>query len=200
VSTRDLIEQFFEAHQHTVAAIAAGGTLAAVLTSLGLAFVARRADRTRLKASAGLWTTISNERPRPRFLQVTITNEGKFPLRITPSFFAWKVPFSRDIWLHPPLDLAANALVPAKHYPIKIEPRTTETVTICDLAVFQKEAKKIREACPVRIRRLRLIRAFVFTDEGDKFKVKRSPQVRQAFSGDTLSESGKATPAERPSR
>jgi hypothetical protein len=130
---------------------------------------------------------------RPRFLQVTIRNQGKLPLRITASFFYWKVPFSRQVWLNPPLDLSGSALVPSKHYPIKIDPRTTEIVTISDLATFKKEAKRIREASSVRIR-LRFIRAFVFTDEGAKFKVKLSRQVRQAFSGDTLSmsESGKA--------
>jgi hypothetical protein len=37
-----MIEEFLEAHQHTIAAIAAAGTVGAVLTSLWLA---RRANR-----------------------------------------------------------------------------------------------------------------------------------------------------------
>jgi hypothetical protein len=45
-----MIEEFFKAHQHTIAAIAAAGTVGAVLTSLWLAWRANRADRTRLSA------------------------------------------------------------------------------------------------------------------------------------------------------
>src|SRR5262249_1458091 len=155
--------------QHTVHAIAAAGTLAAVVTSLWIAHLARRADRTRLKATADVWMHIISRDNTPKFLQVTIRNVGKFPVRITASFFYWKVPFSRD-WLHvPPMDLYSNPVGPHKHYPIKIEPRTTETFTRWDLATFKKEANKIREASSVRIR-LRFIRAFVFTDDGAKFK------------------------------
>jgi hypothetical protein len=181
-----LIEQFFEAHQHTVDAIAAAGTLAAVATSLWLAYRARRADRTKLKATADLWTiVVPND--TPKFLQVTIRNVGKFPVRITASFFYWKVPFSRNWLSMGPLDLYGSPLIPRKNYPIKIDPRTTETFTLWDLATFKKEAKKIRETSSVQIR-LRFIRAFVFTDEGAKSKVKLSPHVRQTFSEATVGE------------
>jgi len=49
-----MIEEFFKAHQHTIAAIAAAGTVGAVVTSLWLAWSARRADRTRLKPHADM--------------------------------------------------------------------------------------------------------------------------------------------------
>jgi hypothetical protein len=48
----NMIEEFFKAHQHTIAAIAAAGTVGAVVTSLWLAWSARRADRTRLPPSS----------------------------------------------------------------------------------------------------------------------------------------------------
>ena len=50
----NVIEEFFKAHQHTIAAIAAAGTFAAVVVSLLLAWGAKRADRTRLRAVANL--------------------------------------------------------------------------------------------------------------------------------------------------
>jgi len=45
-----MIEEFFKAHEHTIAAITAAGTVGAVVTSLWLAWRAKRADRTRLTA------------------------------------------------------------------------------------------------------------------------------------------------------
>jgi len=53
-----MIEEFFKAHQHTIAAFA-GSTFAAVVVSLWLAWSARRADRTKLMATADLVTLMS---------------------------------------------------------------------------------------------------------------------------------------------
>jgi exosortase/archaeosortase len=88
-----MIEEFFKAHQYTIQAIAAAGALAAVVVSLALASSARRADRTRLEAVANLMTIFHptiDPKTAPEFLTVSITNHGKWPLRIPTNFFYWK--------------------------------------------------------------------------------------------------------------
>jgi hypothetical protein len=78
-----MIEEFFKAHQHTIAAIAAAGTVGAVLTSLWLAWRANRADRTRLSAGADIVLIFHmpiDGKTVPKFLRVSITNHGKWPL------------------------------------------------------------------------------------------------------------------------
>jgi uncharacterized membrane protein len=49
-----VIEEFFTAHQHTVAALSVLGTLSAVLVSLAIALVSQRANRTRITAHASI--------------------------------------------------------------------------------------------------------------------------------------------------
>jgi hypothetical protein len=49
-----MIEEFFKAYQNIIQAIAAAGTVGAVVTSLWLAWRAKRADRTRLRARADM--------------------------------------------------------------------------------------------------------------------------------------------------
>src|SRR5262249_10307588 len=113
-----MIEEFFEAHQHTIAAIAAAGTVGAVVTSLWLAWSARRADRTKLRAVANLMTLFHpsiDPKAAPEFLTVSITNQGKWPLRIPTNFFYWKVPFKRGVILiMSPLDLTGSDWIPKK--------------------------------------------------------------------------------------
>jgi hypothetical protein len=95
----EMIEEFFEANQHTVAALAAAGTFAAVITSLALAYIARRADRTRLRVRANLVTIFHasiDPKSAPEFLQVNITNHGRWAVRIPAMFFYWKAPLKRE--------------------------------------------------------------------------------------------------------
>jgi hypothetical protein len=44
------IEEFFKAHEHTMAALEALSTFAAVVVALVLSLVSQRANRTRIKA------------------------------------------------------------------------------------------------------------------------------------------------------
>jgi hypothetical protein len=77
-----VIEEFLKAHQYTIAAFVAASTFAAVVVSLGLAYSARRADRTKLKATADLWYLLKDPidpKTAPRLLKVVITNYGRFP-------------------------------------------------------------------------------------------------------------------------
>jgi hypothetical protein len=186
-----MIEKFFEAHQHTIAALAAGGTLAAVVTAIVLAFLRSRADRTKLTATADLYAiydaTIIDPESAPKFLKVIIRNHGKLPLRIQAPFFGWKLPFRGEAMMIIPLDLLGSSpLTPRKHYPTEITPRTSETFTLHDLATFKQEAKRMRGA-PTFARRIRFrfIRAFVVTDDGAKFWVRIMPSVRRVWSANT---------------
>jgi len=194
-----MIEEFFKSYQHTIAAIAAAGTMAAVVTSLALAFLARRADRTRLRAFASLMTLVHptiDPKTAPEFLRVSITNEGKWPLRIPASFFYWKIPFRRAhrvVLL--PLDLAVGQQfwknapsdwIPKKTYPREVAPRTSESFFMSDLATFKTEVKRMRGADTFADwLRFRFINAFVETDDGKTFRVKLSPDVREVWSGHT---------------
>jgi hypothetical protein len=180
-----MIEEFFKAYQHTIAAIAAAGTLAAVVTSLVLAWSARRADRTRLKAHADIVLVIHipiDGKMPPKFLRVSITNIGKFPLQIPSVFFYWKAPFKREFMEVPALDLTGSPLIPPKQYPIEISPRASENFHISDLPTLEREAKRMRGANTFVDRlRFRFIRAFVRTADGKTFRVKISPGIRQVW-------------------
>ena len=181
-----MIEELFKAHQHTIAAIAAAGTFLAVLTSLGLAYSARRADRTKLKATAGLWYLVDSPidpKTAPRLLKVVITNYGRFPLRIRSNFFYWKVPFRTEIMQQAPVDRISTGPWQWREYPVEIAPRTTETFTITTLENLEQEAKRMRGANTFADRlRFRFIRAFVRTDNGETFRVKLSSDVRKVWS------------------
>src|SRR5262249_29762103 len=182
-----MIEEFFKAHQHTIAAIAAAGTLAAVVTSLVLAWNARRADRTQLRAVANLMTIFHptiDPKTAPEFLTVSITNQGKWPLRIPSTFFYWKVPFKLGVMLIMPLDLASSRWIPKKNYPTEVAARTSESFYISDLPTFQQEVKRMRGADTFADRiRFRFIKGFVQTDDGETFRVKLSPEIRQVWTG-----------------
>jgi hypothetical protein len=182
-----MIEEFFKAHQYTIAATAAAGTLAAVVTSLWLAWSARRADRTRLKAHADIMLIFQSDidpKDAPEFLTVSITNQGKWPLRIQANFFYWKAPFKREYMIAQPLDRVGSDWIPKRSYPREVAPRTSESFYICALPTLRQEAKRVRERPTFADRlRFRFIKAYVQTDDGRTFRVKLSPAIRQVWTG-----------------
>ena len=191
-----MIEEFFKAHQQTIAAVAAAGTVGAVVTSLWLAWSAKRADRTRLRAFANLMIIFHptiDPKSAPEFLRVSITNEGKWPLRIPAFFFYWKVPFKRERIVVTPLDWTGSPWIGKKSYPTEVAQRTSESFFISDLATFKQEVKRMRGADTFVDRlRFHFIRAFVETDDGETFRVKLSSDVREAWSaGSTSSKNGR---------
>jgi hypothetical protein len=135
------MEKFFTAYQHTFTAMGALGTVAAVVTSLTLAYFAWRADRTRLKAWANL---VIDPKNAFEFLTISITNHGKFPLRIASAFFYWKVPLKRGIILILPLDFYGGPLIGKRSYPVEVAPRASETFLISDVATFKQDVKRFR--------------------------------------------------------
>ena len=116
----------------------------------------------------------------PRFLKVSITNQGKWPLHIPANFFYWKAPFKRGFMVVMPLDLTDSPLIPPKHYPTKISLRASADFTISDVDTFEQHVKRVRGADTFADRlRFRFIRAFVQMDDGETFRVKRSPKARE---------------------
>jgi hypothetical protein len=115
---------------------------------------------------------------------VSITNRGKWPLRIPTNFFYWKVPFKRAVWVIP-LDLTDNIGlgIAARHYPTHVAPRTSEDFNISNLPTLRQEAKRVLERPDTFADRLRFrfVRAFVATDDGETFRVRLSPVVRRAI-------------------
>src|SRR6266568_8419967 len=184
----NVVEEFCTNHQHTIAALGALGTLAAVIVSLGLAWRAARANRTRLRASVDMLlvmhSTVDPKSP-PRYVSVSITNTGNSALRLPFSFFSWKVPFNRDYWLVNPLDgYAGDAFIPQKRYPVEIQPRASETFYISDAQTFEemrvkmrKETRGLAKLC------IRFIRAVIRTDDGAIFAGTVSRGIRNQWRG-----------------
>jgi hypothetical protein len=178
----DLLEQFSQAHQHTIAALGAVSTFAAVLVSLGLALIAQRSSHTRIKArvsaSAILHSTLEGK-PKPEYVTVSITNIGNLPALIPLSFFRWKVPFRSETWMISPWDFWQHDVwIPQRHYPSEIRPRGSVTVFLSDLAGFRTTmAEAFNEVRHFRWR-LRFVRAIVITEDGKIFRAKVHKKIR----------------------
>jgi hypothetical protein len=134
------LEELLKEHQHTIAALGALSTFAAVVVSLMLAWRAGRAAQTRLTASVRLsvimHSTLDPKNP-PRYITVSITNTRNMPLRVPLSFLSWKIPLRRGVWIVNPLDgYATDPLIPQKRYPVEIAPRASETFYVSDLKTF----------------------------------------------------------------
>src|SRR5208282_6893050 len=87
----EAFEEFCKAHEKTIAFVEAFSTLAAVIVSLSFAYLAGRANRTRLKAWVDIKRIVHSTIPpetRLRYLTATITNTGIMPLRVPFGFFS----------------------------------------------------------------------------------------------------------------
>lgn len=178
------LEQFFNAHQHTVAALEAGSTFAAVLVALVLSLVSQRANRTRIKASAAS-TIIMHETIQapdyPGYVTVDITNNGILPVMIPLAFFHWRVPFKRGVWLVTPMDYSqGDPWVPQKRYPVEIAARSSQVFYLSGIETFRAEcrAKFVGDNFLDRCL-FRFLRARVRTDDGKLFNVKIDRSLRK---------------------
>ena len=89
----DMVEEFFNSHEHTLAALEAVSTFLAVVVFLVLSLSAQRANRTQIKARATITVVLHSSlegKPTPTYLTVDITNIGILPVSIPLSFFRWK--------------------------------------------------------------------------------------------------------------
>lgn len=179
----DALEQFSQAHQHTIAALGALATVAAVLVSLVLALIAQRTHRTRIKANASV-SFIDHEtlkgKPKPEYITVMITNLGLMPVVIPFAFFHWKFPFKSDYWMVNPWDSAQHdPWVPHRQYPVEIRPRHSQTFFITEMSTFKETMTDMFLRARPSWWRARFIKAIVVTDDAKIFKVKLDRPLRR---------------------
>ena len=179
----ETLEIFLARHQHTVAAVEAASTFAAVVVSLAIALLAQRTSRTRLRATADLnviaHSTIDPTNP-PSYVVASITNLGVMPLRVPLSFFVWKVPFDRGGWPFLPLDYSAlDAWAQQRRYPFEVNPRASETFFLSDRSTFRETFGRVFEKTDLISRfRYRFLKAIVVTDDGKTFPVRIEKGLR----------------------
>lgn len=169
------IEAYCKAHQYTISALGAVSTFAAVVVSLWLAYRATVANRTRLMASFEVAALLHASLPeRPTFVTVSIVNVGNLPLEVSVGFLRWKLRFFPDDRLILPIDLSGiRGVLPPKHYPVKIEPRSSETFYLSEASEFVKQMHGIKKEFRFLNRPLFYFRkAVVTTRDGAKFRVK----------------------------
>lgn len=182
-------EAFFGSYQHSIAALEAFATVAAVVLSLAFALMAQRATRTRAKAFAQIVTMhhVTLGDSRPAYVTVYIRNAGLNSLMIPFSFFYWRMPFewekpfSQRGWSVVPWDYSqGDALVPQKHYPVEIKPRSAEDFFLADIETFRVGFREIFEGANFLERcRFRFLKGRILTVDGKLFPVKISRTLRK---------------------
>lgn len=168
------IEAYCQAHQYTISAFGSLSTFAAVVVSLWLARRADLANRTRLRASFEVSALLHESLPdRPTFVTVSIVNIGNLPLIVSVGFLRWKLRFSQEDKLFLPIDRQGiPGVLPAKNYPIRIEPRSSQTFFVSECSEFVKQMQEIKKE-------FRFFSGFFFyfrkaviiTQDGSKFRV-----------------------------
>lgn len=176
------LERLLDAYQHTIAALGAAGTLAAVVVSL---FIALRSSRTRVKASVQVSFIVHQtlkSKPKPEYITVTITNIGLMPATIPMGFFQWKLPFHREYWQIIPWDYGGHdPWVPQRVYPTEIKPRSSQTFFLQEIETFRAQTAEFLQPLWLARWRVRFIKAIIRTDDGQLFKAKLDNGVRRKF-------------------
>jgi hypothetical protein len=199
----DRLEHFLGHYPHVVAGLEAVSTFAAVVVSLSLAALARRANQTKLRARLYIAQLIQqgiDRRNPPEYIVLSITNTGILPLRIPFAFFYWKIPFRRSLMLIRPLDSfqGADPHLPSRPYPIEIRPRTSETIYLRTLHFARDNFKEMRQGKNRAMRFLSgFMKAKVTTEDGRTFNLKLSKDIRHEIKA---ASTGKSQPPPEPRR
>ena len=176
-------EEFFKAHQFTIAAFGVIGTFLAVVVALFSSVAALRVSRTRISARVSI-NAIHHKslegRERPKYLTVRISNLGTMPVHIPLGFFHWKLPFHSGVFTVVPHDYSGDQLVAQKKYPVEIKARGTQTFFLSSIGMFHDTARQhlIGKSIWSRLRS-RLLSAFVTTDDGKTFNVEIERPLRK---------------------
>lgn len=180
------IEAISHAHQYTIAALGVIGTFSAVVVSLYVAFMSRKATRTQLTARASISIIIHDmidPKNPPHYIALNITNTGMMPLRIPFSFCHWRVPFRKGFLMMNPLDSYGDRWVPKKTYPVEIAPRASQTFFVSTPDVLSAEMKRVMSGDnAVTAWQLRNSKMLIVSDDGLIFRAKVSKDVRQELS------------------
>jgi len=181
-------ENLLSRYPHIVAAIESLSTFAAVITSLVLAGMAQRSNRTKLEADGFIGEVHSeavDPKTHPRYLVVSITNTGLLPLRIPYGFFYFKIPLRRALSGVLPLDsTGAERYLPRRTYPVPLASRTTEPFYITTEERLYAEFEKLWKIEPKWRKPLfRFMGGLVVTDDGRRFKVTLTRDIQQKILG-----------------
>jgi len=192
----DRLEQFLDHYPHIIAAVEAISTFAVVVVSLSLALLSQRSSRTRIKAVAKISIIMHSSligKPTPTYVVADITNPGIQPVMIPLSFFHWRMPFRRGIWLVTPHDYSkTDEWVPQQRYPVEIRPRGSHIFYLSEINTFRRGyrenfiGKNFVERC-----RFHFLRARVVTADDKLFKVKIDRSLRKELRG-LRSQSGRS--------
>jgi|SRR5262249_155049 len=177
----DGFEEFFEAHDATIRALGVLGTFLAIVVSLGLGLVSQRANRTRIKAHAGIAIIAHSTfvgKDMPTYLVIDVRNVGILPVTIPFPFFHWKVPFGRTLVLAVSFD-QGEPWIPQKKYPVEIPARSAETFYVADESMFRTTIRDIVGFNFIDRCRFLFLSAWMVTSDGRTFKVKLDPGVRR---------------------
>ena len=177
-------EEFFKAHQFTIAALGVIGTFLAVVVALFNSVAALRVSRTRISARVSI-NAIHHKslegRERPKYLTVRVSNLGTMPVNIPLGFFHWKLPFQGGVFTVVPHDYSAgDQWVTQKKYPAEIKARGTEIFFLSSIGMFHDTARQHLIGKSVWSRsRSRFLSAFVMTDDGKTFNVESERPLRK---------------------
>lgn len=180
----DAFEQLCKEHEKTIAFVEAFSTLAAVIVSLGLASLASRAHKPRLKAWVDINRMVHSTIPpetRLRYLTATITNTGIVSLRVPVAFFNWQLPGQRNktVWVNP-LDAFGDERVPQRTYPFEVLPKTSHPFIVSDITTFQENfAEMLRAQNYIKRILYRFVFVTIVTDDGTRFRAKIGENVRR---------------------
>jgi hypothetical protein len=189
------LEKFFESYDATIRALGVLGTFLAIVVSLGFGLASQRANRTKIKAHAGIAIVahsnlVGKDMPTcfPTYLVIDVRNVGILPVEIPFPFFHWKVPFRRTLVLAVSLDSdQGDPWIPQKKYPVEIPARSAATFYVADENMFRTTIRDIVGSNFIGRCRSLFLSAWVVTSDGRAFKVKLDRgirrQIREAAQG-----------------
>lgn len=185
----DIIENFLTQYPATITTVAAGATVAAVITALYLAHRARRQSRARLSIFADINRYISSEAQRdsaeidlenaPQIITVTIRNAGAIPVSITYwSSFVWSVLGGKKV-------AAQNPAEPDfRTQPIALAPGKSASIVLSrDLPAHTALMKDLAGTSRLGTWSLHFPRLTVSTEIGDRFRAKLGKSLRALSRG-----------------
>ena len=174
-------ESFADRHQHSVAALSAFSTTAAVIVALWAGNFSRTAAKPKLKARVSFWQIVgerSDLGAMPTYVAVRLTNVGKMPIRLQSTCFSWRIPPARNSWAALPVDEQGDGHIGAHQYPFILHPNTSDTLFLASLERFHAEMPKILSAAKLLpTRAAKKLRAYVYTDDGSLFRADISEEV-----------------------
>jgi hypothetical protein len=110
-----------------------------------------------------------DKKNRPSYLTASVSNKGIVPVRISFSFFHWRMPFRRGTWMANPHDAYGghDQWVPRQRYPVEIPPKASHSFFVSDKQTFHSVLKEMTSG-PRAIPKwaLRFMRVVIVTDDG----------------------------------